>query len=168
MSEEERTASPFAGIAPFNLTIAMTDLLALGLPLEEVVATVTANAAKLIRMEDELGSLAVGREADVTVLDVLKGPLSALRQQRSRDGHRHADPPGVLPAGRRAARHRLAARTAGDGSGGLTGSNAGPNIRPGRSSGRLHGCGGRDRLDAAYRLYAGGGGFRPFLRHGVR
>ena len=73
MSEEERTASPFAGIAPFNLTIAMTDLLALGLPLEEVVATVTANAAKLIRMEDELGSLAVGREADVTVLDVLKG-----------------------------------------------------------------------------------------------
>ena len=73
MSEEERTASPFAGIAPFNLTIAMTDLLALGLPLEEVVATVTANAAKLIRMEDELGSLAVGREADVTVLDLLKG-----------------------------------------------------------------------------------------------
>ena len=73
MSEEERTASPFAGIAPFNLTIAMTDLLALGLPLEEVVATVTVNAAKLIRMEDELGSLAVGREADVTVLDVLKG-----------------------------------------------------------------------------------------------
>ena len=73
MSEEERTASPFAGIAPFNLTIAMTDLLALGLELEEVIATVTANAAKLIRMEDELGSLAVGREADVTVLDVLKG-----------------------------------------------------------------------------------------------
>ena len=73
MSEEERTTNPFAGVAPFNLTIAMTELLALGLGLEEVVATVTSNAAKLIRMEDDLGSLAVGREADITVLDVLKG-----------------------------------------------------------------------------------------------
>ena len=73
MSDEERSANPFAGVAPFNLTIAMTELLALGLALEEVVATVTANAAKLIRMEDELGSLDVGREADVSVLDVLKG-----------------------------------------------------------------------------------------------
>jgi len=73
MSDEERRANPFAGIAPFNLTIAMTELLALGLALEEVVATVTANAAKLIRMEDELGSLDVGREADVSVLEMLKG-----------------------------------------------------------------------------------------------
>ena len=73
MSDEERASNPFAGVAPFNLTIAMTELLALGLELEEVVATVTANAAKLIRMEDDLGSLDVGREADVSVLDVLKG-----------------------------------------------------------------------------------------------
>ena len=73
MSEEERSINPFAGVAPFNLTVAMTELLALGLELEEVVATVTANAAKLIRMEDDLGSLAAGREADVSVLDVLKG-----------------------------------------------------------------------------------------------
>ena len=73
MSDEERITNPFAGVAPFNLTIAMTELLALGLELEEVVATVTANAARLIRMEDELGSLEVGREADISVLDVLKG-----------------------------------------------------------------------------------------------
>ena len=73
MSDEERTTNPFAGVAPFNLTIAMTELLALGLDLEEVVATVTANAAKLLRMEDELGSLTVGREADISVLEVLKG-----------------------------------------------------------------------------------------------
>ncbi len=73
MSDEERATNPFAGVAPFNLTIAMTELLALGLELEEVVATVTANAAKLLRMEDELGSLDIGREADVSVLDMLKG-----------------------------------------------------------------------------------------------
>ena len=73
MSDEERAANPFAGVAPFNLTVAMTELLALGVELEEVIATVTANAAKLIRMEDELGSLEVGREADISVLDVLEG-----------------------------------------------------------------------------------------------
>ena len=73
LSEDERSANPFAGVAPFNLTVAMTELLALGLDLAEVVATVTANAAKLLRMEDVLGSLDVGREADVSVLDVLKG-----------------------------------------------------------------------------------------------
>ena len=73
MSDSERAKNPFVGVAPFNLTVAMTELLALGIGLEEVVATVTANAAKLLRMEDEIGSLAVGREADVTVLDVLKG-----------------------------------------------------------------------------------------------
>ena len=73
MSDEERAANPFHGVAPFNLTVAMTELLALGLGLDEVVATVTANAAKLLRMEDEIGSLAVGRVADVSVLEVLKG-----------------------------------------------------------------------------------------------
>ena len=73
LSDEERFSNPFLGVAPFNLTIAMTELLALGLELEEIVATVTANAAKLIRMEGELGSLAVGREADISVLDSLKG-----------------------------------------------------------------------------------------------
>ena len=73
LSEDERSANPFAGVAPFNLTVAMTELLALGLDLAEVVATVTANAAKLLRMEDALGSLDAGREADVSVLDVLKG-----------------------------------------------------------------------------------------------
>ena len=73
LSDEERTTNPFAGVAPFNLTVAMTELLALGLDLAEVVATVTANAAKLLRMEDTLGSLGPGREADVSVLDMLKG-----------------------------------------------------------------------------------------------
>ena len=73
MSDEERSANPFAGAAPFNLTIAMTELLALGLELDEIVATITDNAAKLLRMDDELGRLDVGREADVSVLDVLKG-----------------------------------------------------------------------------------------------
>ena len=73
MSEGERSDNPFFGVAPFNLTVAMSELLALGMDLDEVVATVTSNPAKMLRMEDEIGTLEPGREADVSVLEVLTG-----------------------------------------------------------------------------------------------
>ena len=73
MSDGERSANPFFGVAPFNLTVAMSELLALGMDLDEVVATVTSNPAKMLRMEDEIGTLEPGREADVSVLEVLSG-----------------------------------------------------------------------------------------------
>ena len=66
-------SNPFAGVAPFSLTNAMTKLLVLGLPLAEVVATVTSNPAQLLGMADRLGSLQVGREADISVLDLRVG-----------------------------------------------------------------------------------------------
>ncbi|MDT0264826.1 amidohydrolase/deacetylase family metallohydrolase [Streptomyces sp. DSM 44915] len=59
---------PFVGQARFSLVQAMTSLLALGLPLASVVPMVTTNAARLLGLSDELGSLAPGRVADVTVL----------------------------------------------------------------------------------------------------
>ena len=71
--DAERRANPFFGVAPFNLTNAMTKLLALGLPLNDVIATVTSGPAQLLRMTDSLGSLRVGREADISVLDLLEG-----------------------------------------------------------------------------------------------
>lgn len=70
---EERAANPFAGVAPFNLTIAMSELLHLGVPLKRVVAMVTANPAKLLRMQDTLGTLLPGRAADVSVLSIDSG-----------------------------------------------------------------------------------------------
>jgi dihydroorotase len=73
VSEEERSANPFGGSAPFNLTVAMSELLALGLTLDETVATVTSNPAKLLKMEDEIGSLQVGRMADISVVEILNG-----------------------------------------------------------------------------------------------
>ena len=51
----------------------MTELLTLGMTLPDIVATVTANPAKMIRMSDTLGTLQPGREADVSVLEVLDG-----------------------------------------------------------------------------------------------
>jgi len=68
-----RAANPFFGVAPFNLTNAMSKLLALGMTLPQVLATVTSNPARMLRMGDTIGSLQAGREADITVLDVLDG-----------------------------------------------------------------------------------------------
>jgi dihydroorotase len=69
----ERAANPFFGVAPFSLTHAMSELLALGMTLPEIVATVTSNPATMLGMADSIGALAVGREADVSVLQVLRG-----------------------------------------------------------------------------------------------
>jgi dihydroorotase len=69
-SDEEN--HPFAGAMRFSLSLAMSELLALGLPLERVVPMVTANAAKMVRMDD-IGSLRVGAVADISVLDDLRG-----------------------------------------------------------------------------------------------
>lgn len=68
-----REANPFFGIAPFNLTVAMSELLALGLTLSEVIAMVTQNPAEMLGLSDTLGSLQVGREADISVLSIESG-----------------------------------------------------------------------------------------------
>jgi dihydroorotase len=59
---------PFLGQARFSLTQAMSSMMALGLSLEQVVPMVTSNAAQMLGRSDEIGSLAVGRLADVSVL----------------------------------------------------------------------------------------------------
>ena len=69
----ERSANPFFGVAPFNLHNAMSKLLALGMKLDEVIATVTTGPAKMLQLSESLGSLQVGREADVSVLDLREG-----------------------------------------------------------------------------------------------
>ena len=59
---------PFLGQARFSLSQAMSSMIALGLSLEQVVPMVTSNAAEMLGMSDEIGSLAIGRAADVSVL----------------------------------------------------------------------------------------------------
>jgi dihydroorotase len=61
-------AHPFAGQAKFSLTQAMSSMLALGLSIEQVVPMVTTNAAAMIGLSGELGTLKPGTTADVSVL----------------------------------------------------------------------------------------------------
>lgn len=73
---EDKSDNPFFGVAPFCLTHAMSELLALGLPLAQIIATVTSNPARMLGLEAEIGSVAPGMVADISVLDLRSGRFS--------------------------------------------------------------------------------------------
>ncbi|MCY3763449.1 MAG: amidohydrolase family protein, partial [Gemmatimonadetes bacterium] len=52
----------------YDLPTVMSKLLHVGMPLEEVIRASTVNAAAAIGWQDRVGTLGVGREADVAVL----------------------------------------------------------------------------------------------------
>ncbi len=56
-----------------SMTEMMTRFLALGFTLEQVVTMCTANPAKAIGLDERLGSLIVGRQADISVLKIVEG-----------------------------------------------------------------------------------------------
>ena len=55
------------------MTEMLSRFLALGFSLEDVIRMSTTNPASALDMDDTLGSLAVGREADITVLEEATG-----------------------------------------------------------------------------------------------
>jgi dihydroorotase len=58
----------FFGQVRFSLVSAMTAMLALGLPLAQVVRMVTCNVVDVFGLPKDLGTLAVGNPADISVL----------------------------------------------------------------------------------------------------
>ncbi len=65
---DDEEAHPFAGAARFSLCYAITELLTLGLTLPQIVPMVTTNAAAMLGLSDEIGTLKPGAVADVSVL----------------------------------------------------------------------------------------------------
>jgi dihydroorotase len=65
--------TPPPGRIVYNLRGLMSKFLALGMTLEDVVASVTSRAAAAIGKSDELGSLALGMVGDAAVLDLEDG-----------------------------------------------------------------------------------------------
>ena len=53
----------------------MSKFLALGMPLEEVVARATVEPAKVIGRVPGLGTLQVGAPADLAIMDLVDGPV---------------------------------------------------------------------------------------------
>jgi dihydroorotase len=66
-------AHPFAGQAKFSLTQAMSSMLALGLSIEQVVPMVTTNAAAMLGLSGEIGTLRPGATGDISVLSDDRG-----------------------------------------------------------------------------------------------
>ena len=99
---EDDENHPFASQARFSLVQAMSSMLALGLSLDQVVPMVTSNPAQMLGREDEIGTLKVGREADVSVLKELSGRF-ALRDNEHNEliADRLLQPAFCLRAGKR-------------------------------------------------------------------
>jgi dihydroorotase len=57
----------------FSMTEMMTRFLALGFALDEVIAMTTVNSARALDLQETLGSLEPGREADISVLEAVSG-----------------------------------------------------------------------------------------------
>ena len=57
----------------FSMPEMLTRFLALGLSLDQVIAMATVNPARALDMDDALGSLEPGREADISVLEAVSG-----------------------------------------------------------------------------------------------
>lgn len=58
----------------FSLLMTMSKMLALGLDFERVIKGVTCNPAKVLKLDDDLGTLREGTIADISVLDLVDVP----------------------------------------------------------------------------------------------
>jgi hypothetical protein len=82
------------------LTWVMSKFLNLGFTLEQVVAMATINPAKAINKNPKLGTLQVGAPADVSVLEVVEGPVEFVdTRNNKRQGKVHLKPSNVVLAG---------------------------------------------------------------------
>ncbi|MCU1427395.1 MAG: amidohydrolase [Actinomycetia bacterium] len=82
-----------------SLPETMSKIWALGLPLPDVVAMATVNPARVVHREHELGSLAPGRVADVSVLRIDEGPARLSDGFETIEAARRLVPVGCLRAG---------------------------------------------------------------------
>lgn len=82
-----------------SLAQTMTKIWALGVPLADVIAMTTSNPARVIRRDDELGTLAPGRVANVSVLRVEHGDFDVSDGFETMDVSQRLVPVGCVRAG---------------------------------------------------------------------
>ncbi|MBV9825161.1 MAG: amidohydrolase/deacetylase family metallohydrolase [Alphaproteobacteria bacterium] len=98
IADDER-ASPFS--RPYSLQHAMTELLALGVGLPEVVRMATSNAAVMIGFEAEMGALSIGMPADLSVMRLIDGDWTLIDSEQVKfPAHTIVHPEFSLRAGK--------------------------------------------------------------------
>jgi len=84
---------------PF-LTWVMSKFLNMGFTLEQVIAMATINAARIIDRVPKLGTLQVGAPGDVTVLEIVEGPIEFVdTRNNKRPGKVHIKPVNTVRGG---------------------------------------------------------------------
>jgi len=87
-----------------NLPNVMSKFLLLGMPVDQVIARVTTNAARAIPQYRSYGTLRTGAIADLTVLDLREGDFEfADNYKGQRTGHRKLVPYAVVMGGKKTA-----------------------------------------------------------------
>jgi len=82
------------------LTWVMSKFLNMGFSLEQVIAMATINPAKVINRIPMLGTLQVGAPGDVSVLEIVDGPVEFVdTRNNKRQGKVHLKPANVVVAG---------------------------------------------------------------------
>jgi dihydroorotase len=78
----------------------MSKFLNMGFPLEQVVAMATINPAKIINRLPKLGTLQIGAPGDVSVLEIVEGPVEFVdTRDHKRQGKVQLKPAGVVLGG---------------------------------------------------------------------
>ena len=73
----------------------------MGFSLEQVVALATVNPAKVIGKVDKLGTLQIGAPADISLLEIVEGPVSFVDTRNNwREGNKYLKPFQTIRAGR--------------------------------------------------------------------
>jgi dihydroorotase len=79
----------------------MSKFLNMGFSLAEVVAMATERPAKIIGREDKLGTLQVGAPADVSIMELVEGPVEFVDTvKNTRRGNKYLKPVQTVKAGR--------------------------------------------------------------------
>jgi dihydroorotase len=95
----EDRASPFA--RPYSLQHAMTELLALGVPLVEIIRMATQNAAAMLGLGGEMGALSVGMPADLSAMRLIEGEWTLVDSERvTHPAHQLLHPEFAIRAGK--------------------------------------------------------------------
>ncbi|WP_315834574.1 amidohydrolase/deacetylase family metallohydrolase [Bradyrhizobium prioriisuperbiae] len=82
------------------LTWVMSKFLNMGFSLEQVIAMTTQAPAKIINRQPKLGTLQVGAPADVSILELIEGPVSFVdTRNNKRDGKVQLKPVQTVTAG---------------------------------------------------------------------
>jgi dihydroorotase len=101
LSTDWNTESPKTGVIDFPNV--MSKFLLLGMPLDQVIARATVNAARMFDAFSDRGTLNVGAPADVAVLELKEGTFEFLdNYEGKRTGRQRLFPVATVAGGKRA------------------------------------------------------------------